>query len=129
MKKVIEFFKNRIVISVIGLLAISILIWFAGPYVKFGEDNAAPLGSAVARLVAIIIVVVIWGLNNLRIQLQNKKHNEELVDDLQENNADLQHDMTSDQTSEELHQLNDRFAQALSTLKKLKTEQMTVRYQ
>jgi type VI secretion system protein ImpL len=120
MKKVIEFFKNRIVISVIGLLALSILIWFAGPYIKFGENNTAPLGSVVARLVAILILVVIWGLNNLRIQMQNKKHNEELVGDLQDNNASQQQDMTSGQTSEELQQLNDRFAQALSTLKKLK---------
>ena len=120
MKKILEFFKNRIVISVIGLLAISIIIWFAGPAIKFGEDNTAPLGSEVARLIAIIIVVVIWGLNNLRVQMQNRKHNDELVDDLQENNANLQHDMTSDQASEELHQLNERFGQALATLKKLR---------
>ncbi|HEY9052473.1 MAG TPA: type VI secretion system membrane subunit TssM [Gammaproteobacteria bacterium] len=120
MKKILEFFKNRIVISLIGLLALSILIWFAGPHIKFGEDNTAPLGSVVARLIGIIIIVVLWGLNNLRIQLQNKKQNEELVDDLQENNKDLQTDLTSGQTSEELHQLNQRFAQALATLKKLK---------
>jgi len=64
MKKVIAFFKNKIVISLIGLLALSIIVWFVGPMIKFGEDNSAPLGSVVARLVAIIILVILWGLNN-----------------------------------------------------------------
>ena len=117
MKRIIEFLKNRIVISLIGLLALSILIWFAGPYIKFGDNNAAPLGSAVARLVAILIIAVIWGLNNLRIQMQNKKQNDDLVEEIQDNQ---QQDMTSEQSAEELHQIGERFAQAMATLKKLK---------
>ena len=120
MTKMIEFFKNRVVMSIIGLLVLSILIWFIGPYIKFGASNAAPLEGAVARLVVIIIIVVIWGLNNLRIQMQNKKQNEELVEDLQENNKDLKSDHASGQSADELHQLNQRFTQALATLKKLK---------
>ena len=120
MKKVIAFFKNKIVISLIGLLALSIIVWFVGPMVKFGEDNSAPLGSVVARLVAIIILVILWGLNNLRIQLMNKKQNDDLVDDLESNQEALVLDGSSDQTSEEMHQMNQRFSEALSTLKKLK---------
>jgi type VI secretion system protein ImpL len=120
MKKLIEFFKNKIVISVIGLLALAIIIWFVGPYLKFGDGNAAPLASVVARLIAIIIVVILWGLNNLRVQFQTKKQNEELVDDLQDNNKDLKSDHASGQTADELQQLNQRFSQALATLKKLK---------
>ena len=120
MNKMIEFFKNRIVMSVIGLLALSIIIWFVGPHIKFGSDNTAPLGSVVARLIAIIILIILWGLNNLRIQMQTKKQNDDLVVDLQENNKDLKTDHASGQSAEELHQLNQRFAQALATLKKLK---------
>ncbi|HEX5635986.1 MAG TPA: type VI secretion system membrane subunit TssM, partial [Gammaproteobacteria bacterium] len=120
MKKLIEILKNRIVISIIGLLALAIIIWFVGPYIKFGEGNTAPLESVVARLVAIMIIIVLWGLNNLRVQLQARKQNEELVDDLQANNKDLKSDHASGQTAEELHQLNQRFSQALATLKKLK---------
>jgi len=120
MKKIIEFFKNRIVISIIGLLALSIVIWFAGPLIKFGEDNTAPLGSAVARLIAIIIIVVLWGLNNLRVQLMSKKQNDELLGDLEENQESLVLDGSSDQSSEEMQQMNQRFSEALSTLKKLK---------
>ncbi|RDH83836.1 MAG: type VI secretion system membrane subunit TssM [endosymbiont of Galathealinum brachiosum] len=120
MKKIAEFFKNKIVISLIGLIALSIIVWFIGPMIKFGDDNSAPLGSTVSRLVAIIVLVVIWGLNNLRIQMMNKKQNEELVGDLESNQESLVLDGSSDQTSEEMQQMNQRFSDALSTLKKLK---------
>lgn len=117
MSKVVEFFKNRVVISIIGLIALSLLIWFAGPLIKFGESNSAPLGSAVARLILIMIILVAWGLNNLRSQMKDKKQNDELVNDLQDNQVS---NATSEQTIEEMHLINDRFTQALSTLKKLK---------
>lgn len=120
MKKVIEFFKNKIVISLIGLLALSILVWFAGPLIKFGDDNSAPLGSVAARLVAIIILAVLWGLNNLRVQLMNKKHNDDLVGDLEGNQESSFGDVASEQSSEEMHQMSQRFSDALGTLKKLK---------
>lgn len=119
MKKIGRFFANPIVISLIGLLLISLLIWFAGPYIKFGEANVAPLGSVVARLVAIMIVIVVWGLNNLRIQLKNNKSNTQLVEGLQGSHLDIQNP-AGGQAAEEIHQINERFAQALATLKKLK---------
>lgn len=117
MSKLIEFFKNRVVISILGLIVISLLIWFAGPAIKFGESNSAPLGSAVARLILIMVILVAWGLNNLRTQMQDKKHNEELVDDLKDNQVN---DAVSEQSVEEMNLINERFTQALSTLKKLK---------
>ena len=120
MKKIGRFFTNPIVISLFGLLLISLLIWFAGPYIKFGEANTAPLGSVTARLVAIMVIIVLWGLNNLRIQLQNNKSNQSLVEDLQQNNTDSQANIVSEQATEEIHQINQRFTQALATLKKLK---------
>lgn len=120
MKKIGRFFTNPIVISVIGLLLISLLIWFAGPYIKFGENNSAPMESVTSRLIAIMIVIVLWGLNNLRIQLKNNKSNKELVEDLQENNLGSPQDPASGQAAEEIHQINERFSQALATLKKLK---------
>ncbi len=120
MKKIGRFFTHPIVISIIGLILISLLIWFAGPLFKFGAANVAPLGSATARLITIMVIIVLWGLNNLRIQMRNNKSNESLVGDLQHNNANAQQGMSSDQASEEIAQINQRFAQALDTLKKLK---------
>ncbi|WP_196137614.1 type VI secretion system membrane subunit TssM [Aliikangiella sp. G2MR2-5] len=117
MKTVINFFKNRIVISLIGLLAICILIWFVGPLIKFGESNSAPLESLTARLVAIIVALVLWGLNNLRIQLQNRKNNEEFVQDLAENQKKADSG-GSELSQQEQEQISARFSSALETLKK-----------
>src|SRR3954465_2560326 len=120
MSKVGRFFTNPIVISFIGFLLISLLVWFAGPYIKFGEGNAAPLGSVIARLVTIMVILIIWGLNNLRIQLKNNKNNQGLLTELQQNNADSPQNIASEQAADEIHQINERFTQALATLKKLK---------
>ncbi|VAW58770.1 IcmF-related protein [hydrothermal vent metagenome] len=120
MKNIIAFFTNKIVISLIGLIALSIIVWFIGPMIKFGDDNSAPLGTVVARLITIIVLVVLWGLNNLRIQMMNKKHNDDFVEDLEENQSVAVADASNDQSAEEMHQINQRFIEALSTLKKLK---------
>ncbi len=120
MKKIGRFFTNPIVISLIGLLLVALLIWFAGPLVKFGADNSAPLGAETARLIAIMVAVVLWGLNNLRIQFMNNKNNNGLVQDLQSNNQDAQYNPATGQAAEEIEQINQRFTQALATLKKLK---------
>ena len=119
MKKIIAILTHKVFISLIGLIALSIIIWFVGPLIKFGENNAAPLGSEIARLIAIMILLVLWGLNNLRIQLKNKKNNDSLVEDL-EQSKDSGSDFDSSQSSEELSQISDRFSQALATLSKLK---------
>ncbi len=120
MKKILGFFTHPITISVIGLILISLLIWFAGPLIKFGEDNSAPLAGAVVRLVCIMALIILWGLNNLRIQLKANKGNKDLVEDLEVNQAELQKNAESGQAAEEIQQLNQRFNQALGTLKKLK---------
>ena len=120
MKKIIDFFTHRIVVSVIGLIALSIIVWFVGPMIKLGDENWAPLGSQVARLVAIIVLLLLWGLNNLRAQMKNRKNNEELLEDLEHNQGMQVESDSDDRSAEELHVLNQRFSDALSTLSKLK---------
>ena len=119
MKKIFNFLKSRIVISIIGLIAFSILIWFIGPMIKFGANNAAPLASSTARLLAIIVVLVLWGLNNLRVQMQDKKNNDNFVDDLADNQK-AQSDASSDLSNKEQEQIGARFSEALQKLKKTK---------
>ena len=119
MKKILDFFSNPIVIAIIGLILISLLIWFAGPQIKFGANNTAPLGSPIVRMLCIMVLLILWGLNNLRIQMKNNKQNNDLVDELKDSQNNLQ-DPGSEQASEELYQINQRFGEALATLKKLK---------
>ncbi len=120
MKKIIKFITHPIVISLLGLLLISLLVWFAGPLVKFGENNTAPLASSVVRLAIIMVVLVLWGLNNLRIQAKNNKQNNDLVEDLAKNQENEKKNAVNDQAADEIRQMNQRFSQALGTLKKLK---------
>lgn len=118
MKKIVGFLTHPIFLALLGLVLISLLIWFAGPLIKFGEGNAAPLASATVRLGCIMIVLVLWGLNNLRIQVRANKKNSDLVGDLQVNQK--VEDPGSNQAADEIRQMNERFTQALSTLKKLR---------
>jgi type VI secretion system protein ImpL len=116
MNKVTDFFRNKIVISIVGLLILSFLLWFAGPLIKFGDSNTAPLGSVISRLTVILVLVVLWGLNNLRIQWMSKKHNAELLNDLESGRESA----SADASSEEIQLINQRFTEALSTLRRYK---------
>lgn len=120
MKKIISFFTNRIVISILGLIALSVIIWFVGPLIKFGESNTAIFANDFSRLVAIIILLLLWGLNNLRIQLRQKGNNQNLVEDLEKNQELQSQELVGDQKSEESQLLNERFSEAISTLSRLK---------
>ncbi|HEX7763099.1 MAG TPA: type VI secretion system membrane subunit TssM, partial [Cellvibrio sp.] len=120
MNKIGRFFTHPVVISLIGLLLVALLIWFAGPQIKFGADNQAPLASPVTRLLLIMAAIILWGLNNLRLQMMTNRNNKTLVTDLQSNNSYVQADVASEQAADEIAQINDRFRQALDTLNKLK---------
>jgi len=120
MRKIGRFLLHPITLSVIGLILLSLLIWYAGPLIKFGEENKAPLASATVRLLCIMGLMILWGLNNLRIRLAASKSNQDLVSGLQDNQEQLQQNAQEGQSEEELDQLNQRFTEALTTLKKLK---------
>ncbi len=120
MKKIVSLLKNRVVMSIIGLIAVSLLIWFIGPTIKFGDSNFAPLGGEVIRLIFILIIVIAWGVNNLYVHKKNKKNNEEFVADLQQNQKQNDNSQVSEQSSNEIIQIERRFTDALATLKRLK---------
>ena len=54
----LAFLKSRTVLVFVGLLLLALLIWFAGPYFAFADYK--PLEGVVARLVAILVLVVAW---------------------------------------------------------------------
>src|SRR5580692_11916989 len=58
-----KFFKRRGFLVFLGLLLLSLFIWFAGPYFAFAEWK--PLESALSRLIAILLVVLLWALAGL----------------------------------------------------------------
>lgn len=120
MTKYLSYLKNPAFLSVLGLLSIILLVWFAFPEIKFGENNLALMESAGARAITIIIIMLLWGLNNLRIQQKTRKGNDELVEDINHNNVESARDYVSEQSTEELNLLNKRFSDALNVLKNVK---------
>ncbi|MGJ0491042.1 type VI secretion system membrane subunit TssM [Methylobacter sp.] len=114
MKKIIDFFKKKWVIQLIGIIALSLVLWFFGPLVAIG--GKVPFESEVSRLIAILIIVVLWGANNLRIQVRANRANTRMVDELAgAKEADpLQ---VSHESAEEIGMLGQNFDAALQTLK------------
>lgn len=115
MKRILGFFKNRWFVSIVGLLALSILIWFVGPQIAIAGQ--VPLKTEVARLLAILLICVLWGLNNLRIQMRVNKANSELAGDFMQQPSQLA-STTSLQSEEEVAALRERFDEALQILRK-----------
>ncbi|MBL4868884.1 MAG: hypothetical protein JKY67_21170, partial [Pseudomonadales bacterium] len=81
MKKLLAWLKDPRVLTVLGLIALGLVIWFGGPLVQFGENSVAPLASVTARLVALLVIVSLWGLSNLFQQWMHKKKEKALFDD------------------------------------------------
>jgi len=52
--------KSRWLLTLLGVVLLCLLIWFAGPYFAFADVK--PLAAATGRLVAILIVVLIWAV-------------------------------------------------------------------
>ena len=55
-----KFWTSRWLLTLIGVILVCLLIWFAGPYLAFADVK--PIASAVGRLIAILVVFVIWAL-------------------------------------------------------------------
>ncbi|WP_111642398.1 type VI secretion system membrane subunit TssM [Marinimicrobium alkaliphilum] len=117
MKKLFARLIHPVTLSLLGVVVIALLIWFVGPAIKFGDANVAPLAGSQARLVAIMVVLIIWGLNNLRIQARNHKQNKQLVEDIQESPPVGGQDYASTQAGEEVKEIQQRFFNALTTLR------------
>jgi type VI secretion system protein ImpL len=112
MKKILAIFKQRWLISLVGLFAIAIVIWFIGPFFAFADHK--PLATTTSRLVTILVIVVLWGLNNLRINRQAVQTNNQIIDGLVKS-APLAKGPT--QSEEEVAALKRRFEEAMEVLK------------
>ena len=110
MKKIFAFFTQPWLITILGLLAISLLIWFVGPLIAIAGFE--PLGSEFARIVAILILFVLWGFKKLKNFFQGLRANQKIIDGLSSK------DQEPDYSSEEVGVLNKRFDEAMAVLKK-----------
>lgn len=117
-----KLFIQKWFFTLLGVIALSILIWFVGPLIAIAEK--IPLASETVRLLTIMFLLLLWGLNNLRIQAQAKKNNEQLIDELNQDSHN-NNDIVSD---EEVKVLGERFADAMHVLKRSSNNQRGKQY-
>jgi len=80
MKNVIKILSNPLLISIVGLISIAIIVWFAGPMI--GINDSKPLESETTRLITILVLTLLWGLNNFRSQNKQKKKDASMLNDI-----------------------------------------------
>ncbi len=100
----------RWLVIALGIVFLGLFIWFAGPLVAIA--GMVPLGSVLARAIAILVVLVvigaIWGFRRWRTARRNKA----MVDDLAALPAPA-----PDNADEDVAAMNERAAQALALMK------------
>ncbi len=103
--------RKRGVWLLLALVLIALVIWFAGPYLSFADYT--PLESVIARLVAIALVVVFWGLKAFWRELKAARAGSLLVKEVVR-----QEDPAAARASTDARQLRERFEEAVAALQK-----------
>ena len=116
MRTIIEFFKKKWVMQLLGVIAIGVIIWFIGPLIAIA--GMVPLESELVRLIFILVILILWILSLLWSQVRAKKADQAMMQDLSQSEAT---GATADQSAEELQILKERFDEALGVLKKSRT--------
>ncbi|MEW8029644.1 MAG: type VI secretion protein IcmF/TssM N-terminal domain-containing protein, partial [Candidatus Thiodiazotropha sp.] len=78
MRAILSIVKNRWFVAILGLIAISVIIWLVGPLIAIA--GIEPLGSVIARLIAILLVMLIWVGMELRRFLTARKKNQQMLE-------------------------------------------------
>jgi type VI secretion system protein ImpL len=111
--KVISWILNPWLLAILGLLALSLVIWFVGPQVSiFGF---VPLGSETARWILIAIVILLYVASKLLGVWRARRTNQQVVSQLAAQGAP-----SVATESAEQRQLRERFEAALQTLRKMR---------
>lgn len=115
----LAFLKSRTVLIFIGVVLLALLFWFAGPYFAFAEYK--PLESVVARLVAIIVLVVVWAVVMQVGQMRNARASSKLAEGVVAQEAEKGASGGSGgDGAGDAAQLRKRFEEAIAALKKSK---------
>ena len=105
-------FLKRTFIVLLGLLLITVFIWYAGPYFAFADFR--PLEPEFARLVAMGVVIGIWLLLRLWKRLKAYRASDRLLSAVV---AQPQPQAEKAKTPAEVVKLRERFDEAVSALK------------
>lgn len=114
LNRMVSALRNKWVGGVIGLTALSLLIWYGAEYVRFGTSNS--ILSPAARLAIILSLASIWLSWNLCLFWVNRRTNRQLLDQL--HSTDAAADPDDQRSREEQETIQQRFQDAMAVLKK-----------
>ncbi len=115
MKGIIALFKQRWFISLIGLLALSLMIWWLGPLIAIAGSE--PLGPPLNRIVVIGVILLAWLARQLLRALQARQGNRRLLEGVLGGEAPQEADPARQESAEELAILRQRLQEAIDILK------------
>ncbi len=110
MKKIAAIFSNRWVIGALGILALSLLIWFGGPLLGFGDSR--PLESGLSRILFIGFFVALWVIIELVRLIRSRRAAKKIGEGL------VEEDESVARSAEEVEALKERFEEAVEVLRK-----------
>lgn len=110
MEKIKSFLKNKWFLQGLGLLTLAVIIWFVGPLIAIAGTYI--LESIASRLLVILIILVIWSANQVRLFVKAKSNNDNLIEEMGTDAGD-----NGASTAEESAVIQDRFKEAVATLK------------
>ncbi len=116
-KKLFAALTAKWLITLIGAIILSLLVWFFGPLLAFAEFR--PLWTEFARMITVLVIIVIWGLTNLFSVMRQKRSNDQMIEDMAEA-ADTGPSPDEMASADEVAQLKERAQDALVLLKKAK---------
>lgn len=108
--------KNRWFVAILGLIAISIIIWLVGPLIAIA--GMEPLGSVIGRLIAILLVLLLWLGMELRRFLTARKKNQQMLESVVGQKDQPQ--IHARESDEEVAILSQRLDEAIRILKESK---------
>ena len=114
MRRLLSTLQQRGLISLLGVIAVSALIWFVGPLIAIA--GVTPLDSIAIRVTVIVILFVAWAAVQLFKHLRARRRNGQMAQGLAESSE------TDQSSAEELQALQKRFAEALATLKRTRSK-------
>ncbi len=109
-RKLFTFITQAWFLSLIGVILLALIIWFIGPLIAIADYK--PLLSDTVRLVCVFVLLIAWGLNNLRKNKKEDKKENDIAKTLIENNKN---NATTKMSPDEVV-LTERFNQALKAL-------------
>ncbi len=111
MKSLARIFTSRLFLAFLGVIFLSLFIWFVGP--MLGYNQRAPLESQYHRLLAIGGVSLLWLLLALARFIKSRRRNAQMLDSL----ASEEVSANESASAEEMQILQSKMQEAVDTLK------------